>query len=366
MSYREIFFKEAFELAEQGRGKSGINPFVGAVLVKDNKVIGRGFTQERGKNHAEVEAIANTSQTTTGADLYITLEPCCHYGKTPPCTDAIIKAGIKRVYAGITDPNPLVNGKGFNILRDAGIEVKTGYWHEKIEKQIEYYLKYRRENRPFIIMKNAVTLDGKIATEQGDSHWISCQASREYSHRLRKEAGAVITGIETVLSDDPLLNVRLGGQSEPILRIVLDSRLSIPLTSRIVKTSREIPTIIFKRDDYSNPDKEKVLIAQQVKVGSLAAESPEYLSLDSLIRELNRLELPVLLVEAGCKLSSSFLKARLVDKIYYFIAPKIVGGNNTVFNSLGIDSLEQAIYINIEKVEKIGDDQLIVGYPKYK
>ncbi|MBW6515951.1 MAG: bifunctional diaminohydroxyphosphoribosylaminopyrimidine deaminase/5-amino-6-(5-phosphoribosylamino)uracil reductase RibD [Candidatus Cloacimonetes bacterium] len=362
MSFKESFFQQAYELAEQGRGKCGINPFVGALLVKDNRIIGSGFTQKCGKNHAEIEAILNARESTAGAELYVTLEPCCHQGRTPPCTDAIIKAGIKKVYAGIIDPNPLVSGKGFEKLRAAGIEVQDGFWQQKIEKQLEYYLTYRRKKRPFIFMKNAVSLDGKIATDAGDSKWISSTESREYSHLLRREAGAIITGIDTVLSDDPLLNVRLDGKSEPILRIILDSRLRIPLESKIVTTAQEIPTIVFKSEDHTDYNTEQMLTLKGVQVKSLPAVNYEYLSLPALIEELNKLELPVLMIEAGQKLCSSFLRAGLVDKIYYFISPKILGGKNSVFDELGIDTLAEAINIKIDKVETVGDDLLIIGY----
>lgn len=366
MGYREEFFRAAFELAEKGRGKSGINPFVGAILVKDDQIIGRGYTQACGGNHAEIEAILNATESTDGAELYVTLEPCCHFGRTPPCTGALIKAGIKRVYAGITDPNPLVNGKGFQALQDAGIEVQAGFMKEEIEQQLEYYLTNRAKHRPFIMMKNAVSLDGKIATAEGDSRWITTADSREYTHRLRREAGAVVTGIDTVLSDDPLLNVRLQGRSEPVLRIILDSRLRIPPDSQIVKTAVEIPTIIFKRDDYSEPEKEDLLKDHKIRILSLPAVNSVYLSLDALLEELYSMEIPLLLLEAGSRLSSSFLKAGLVDKIYYFIAPKLIGGHNTVLNDLGISKLQEAIDLRIERIERIDKDILLIGYPEYK
>jgi diaminohydroxyphosphoribosylaminopyrimidine deaminase/5-amino-6-(5-phosphoribosylamino)uracil reductase len=364
--FQERFFWEAFNLAGQGRGKSGINPFVGAVIVKNGKIIGRGFTQESGKNHAEIEALLDAAESAGGAELYVTLEPCCHYGRTPPCTSAIIKAGIKKVYAGITDPNPQVNGKGFAALEAAGIIVEKGFWKEKIEKQLEYYLTYRRENRPFVMMKNAVTLDGKIATGTGDSKWISCPASREFSHRLRKEAGAVVTGIETVLSDDPLLNVRLGKEPQPVLRIILDSRLRIPLESKIVRTAAGIPTIIYKREDFTSAGKEKELREKGVTVLSLPALNSEYLSLKALMTDLLAKEIPVIMIEAGTRLSSSFLRAKLVDKIYYFISPIAVGGGQTVFKDLAVDTLSQAVKLKIDRIEQVGNDLLLIIYPQLK
>ncbi len=360
--FQEQFFREAIQLGEQGRGRCGINPFIGALLVKDGRVIGRGYSQKCGKNHAEIEAILNAQESTEGADLYVTMEPCCHFGKTPPCTDAIVKAGIKRVYAGIKDPNPLVNGKGFEILKAAGIEVMSGFEEEKIKKQLEYYLTYRREHRPFIIMKNAVSLDSKIATGNGESQWISCPEARVYSHKLRQEAGAVLTGIETVLSDDPLLNVRLEDKVEPVLRIILDSRLRIPLDSKIVGTASEFPTIAFKRDDYSDPIKEKTLQEKNIQIKSVPPETEEFLSLTHLIDELNKLELPVILIEAGPRICSSFIRAGLVDKLYYFIAPKLIGGNQSVFDDLGVDRIAQSINIRIDSLEKVGNDLLIIGY----
>jgi diaminohydroxyphosphoribosylaminopyrimidine deaminase/5-amino-6-(5-phosphoribosylamino)uracil reductase len=365
MKFNEQFFQRAYELAEQGRKISGINPFVGAVIVKDGRIIGEGFTQPCGKNHAEIEALKNATEPVEGAELYVTMEPCCHQGRTPPCTDSIIKAGIVRVYAGITDPNPEVNGKGFDTLKAAGIEVHKGFWTEKIERQLERYLTLRKKHRPFVIMKNAVTLDGKIATSSGDSRWITSPESREYVHQLRKEAEVVVTGINTVIKDDPLFNIRLGDKSEPILRIILDSYLRIPLKSNIVKSAARIPTIIYKREDYENRSKEDKLTGKKITIGSLAAVDKNYLSLVALMRELNTLEVHTIMVEAGTELSSSFIRQKLVDKIYYFVAPKILGGKNSVFNALQIDTLERAIRLKPDKIEHIGDDLLVIGYLQY-
>jgi diaminohydroxyphosphoribosylaminopyrimidine deaminase/5-amino-6-(5-phosphoribosylamino)uracil reductase len=365
MTFNEQFFRRAFELAEQGRNLCGINPFVGAVIVKEGRIIGEGYTQECGKNHAEIEALTNATESTEGAELYVTLEPCCHHGRTPPCTERIIRAGIKRVYGGITDPNPQVNGKGYAALKAAGIEVNKGFWADKIEKQLERYLTMRKKHRPFVIMKNAVSLDGKNATSNGDSRWITSPESREYVHQLRKEAGVVVTGINTIIKDDPLLNVRLGGESEPILRIILDSYLRIPLKSNIVETAATIPTIIYKREDYENSSKEKKLIGKKITIGSLTVESKNHLSLVELMRELNTLEIHTVMVEAGTELSSSFLRHNLVDKLYYFIAPKIIGGKNSVFNTLQIASLNESIRLKTDSITQIGDDLLVIGYPQY-
>lgn len=363
--FEEKYFEEAYRLAERGRGRCGINPFVGAVLVRNNTIVGKGYTQECGKNHAEIEAITDAGKEAKGADLYVTLEPCCHQGKTPPCTTAIIKAGIERVYAGISDPNPVVNGKGFAELKAAGIEVTYGFGQKKIAKQLEYYLTYRRENRPFIMMKNAVSLDGKIAAQSGDAKWISSPESREYGHALRREAGTVVTGIETLLNDNPLLNVRLKDATEPVLRLIMDSRLRIPLDSEIVKTAGEIPTIVFKSEEYSDKNKEEKLLGFNVGIESLPSENKEYLSLISLMEFACSKEIPTILVEAGTRLSSSFLRGELVDKIYYFIAPKIIGGGNTVFDNLNIEKMSQALHIEIDKMETVGPDLLIIGYPQY-
>ncbi len=369
MSFNEHFFRRAIELAESARGRTGTNPFVGAVLVKNGIIVGEGQTQQCGGNHAEIEALLAAGTDAEGADLYVTLEPCCHHGKTPPCTRAIIEAGIRRVFAGIEDPNPNVQGYGFKQLKEANIEVKTGFQQEGITRQLEGYLTNQTKKRPFIVMKNAVSLDGKIATNSGASKWISSPESRMIVHKLRQNTGTVLTGIDTVLCDDPLLNIRFGDADKldhsAYLRVILDRRLRIPLESKIVATSQDIPTILFKSHSYKDTSKEKQLLRGKIEILSVPENKQGYLSLLSVVEELYNRGITNVLLEAGCKLNSSFLRDQLIDKVYYFMAPKFLGGQKTVIDNIGITNPSEALKMRIDKIENIGPDILIIGYPEY-
>ena len=404
--YKEKYFEMAYNLAEKGRGKCSPNPFVGAVIVKDDKVIGAGFTQPYGKDHAEVQAIKDanlysTSQRskelntnkntklvpnptngnlpTKGASIYVTLEPCAHLGKTPPCADAIIKAGITKVYAGIKDPNPRVCGKGFAKLEEAGIEVKYGIWEDKITGQLEYYLTYIIKQRPFVFMKNAVSKDGKLSISAGVQAQITGEETRKYVHLLRSETDVILTGINTVLSDDPQLNVRIDntpytsrmddhydvvrrGVSNPT-RAILDSRLQIPIESKIVHTAKDIKTIVFVRDDLlDSQDKIAQLKSLDVEIIKVS-HNVSGLNLDEILLKLYEMNYYSVMVEAGSKICSSFVRAKLVDKFYRFVSPKIIGGDFSLFKELNITEMKYAMNIESESCEKVGEDILIVGYP---
>ncbi len=365
MSFAEKYFAEAYRLAELGRGKTSPNPFVGAVIVTDNKIVGRGYTQPYGGNHAEVQALNEAGPLAKDADLYVTLEPCAHYGKTPPCTEAIIKAGLKRVFAGLRDPNPLVSGKGFAQLREAGIEVVEGIWEDKIEIQLEAFIFFITKKRPFIIMKNAVTLDGKIADQYHNSKWISNDLSRIKAHELRKETDIVITGINTVLEDDPLLNVRLSEHdNKKNHRLILDSQLKIPENAKIVLTAKENYTIICKDENYHNPEKEIYLSEMGIQIVDLPAVNGK-LALPVLMNFLYSRKYCSALLEAGPNMCSSFLEEKLVDQIYYFVAPKILGLGMDVFGQLKTKSLTNCINLTNLEYELVGDNVLIMGYPNY-
>ena len=236
--------RRAIELAKKGGGYVHPNPLVGCVVVKDGEIISEGYHEKYGEFHAERNALLHCQSETNGASLYVTLEPCCHYGKTPPCTEIIIEKGVKKVFVGILDPNPLVAGKGVKILQDAGIEVEVGLCENEIRELNKVFLKYITTKRPYVIMKTAMTLDGKIAAFTGDSRWVTNEESRKMVHQLRSEMAAVIVGIGTVLADDPMLNVRLEGNPHQPIRIVVDSNLRIPIDSQLVKTAREYRTII--------------------------------------------------------------------------------------------------------------------------
>jgi diaminohydroxyphosphoribosylaminopyrimidine deaminase / 5-amino-6-(5-phosphoribosylamino)uracil reductase len=363
MEYSEKYFHHAYQLAEKGRGRTSPNPFVGAVLVKDDKVIGTGYTQAYGQDHAEVQAIKAAKSQCRGADLYVTLEPCSHFGATPPCADLIIKNGIKRVFIGMKDPNPLVKGKGIQKLKEAGIEIIQGIWKDKIEKQLESYIIYITQKRPFIFMKSAVTLDGKIADNKGNSRWISGEESRIYTHHLRQEADAVVTGIGTVLADNPLLNVRLPEVFKQPLRVVLDPVLQVPIQSDIVQTAREFPTLLIKSSEYANQKKEDKLkeLGLNIEAVSPLPEGLDLKAVSNLLYDMKKMQV---MIEAGPRLCSSFLRHSLVDKLFYFMAPKIIGGKHILFDDVGVEDLADSIDFHIDELKKIGQDILVIAYPR--
>ncbi len=364
MDNHSQYMQKAIELAEQARGKCSPNPFVGAVIVKDSIIIGEGFTQEYGSDHAEVQAIKNATADCSGASMYVTLEPCSHFGKTPPCAKAIIDSGINSVIVGIKDPNPLVSGKGIQMLEDAGIKAETGLLADVITKQLEYYLTFITKKRPYVVLKTATTLGGRIAAEDGSSRWISCEDSRKRTHELREEADAIITGIGTVLNDNPMLNVRLDNPYKQPLRVILDTKCRLPLDCNIALTSDKQKTILFSAAEYVKPEKEKNLAALGVEIVKTET-SGTHLNIDMILNELYNRNISAILLEAGSNLNSAFLNARLVDKIIMFIAPKLLGGNNMAWHNIGIDNIEKAIYLTDMGIEKSGSDFVLTGYPVY-
>ena len=267
--------RRAIELAKMGGGYVHPNPLVGCVVVKDGEIIAEGYHEKYGEFHAERNALTSCKSETKGASLYVTLEPCCHYGKTPPCTDIIIEKGIKKVYVGILDPNPLVAGKGVKRLQDAGIEVEVGLCADEIRELNKVFLKYITTKRPYVIMKTAMTLDGKIAAFTGDSKWVTNEESRKIVHQLRSEMAGVIVGIGTVLADDPMLNVRLDGDHHQPARIVVDSNLRIPIDSQLVKTAKEYRTIVACRH-FDRSEEKRSAVEKSFLVESLNNDHKQY------------------------------------------------------------------------------------------
>lgn len=351
----------AIEMAEKGRYISKPNPFVGAVIVKEDQVIGKGFTQKRGSAHAEIVALKEAGDQAKGADLYVTLEPCSHYGLTPPCTEAILYAGIRNVYAGISDPNPEVNGKGFQILKAHGVNVSYPYFEEEINKQLEVFLHWKRKNKAFVIMKNAVSLDGKIATDSGESKWITNQYSRSYVQHLRASVSAIVTGIQTVIKDNPMLNVREITDIQTPVRIILDPDLEIPEDCAICQSACEIPTILIVAQQRNETDKDQRLKDKGVEILALPGQEGK-IDLQALMALLNERNLSSVLVEAGPTLCSSFLRENLVDKIFYFIAPKIIGGQQNVYKDFQITYLSDAVQLSIDEIKNIHGDILVSAY----
>ncbi len=359
----ELYMGRALELARLGWGKTRPNPLVGAVVVKDGGIIAEGYHHFFGGDHAEVNALKKLDFKAEGATMYVSLEPCSHHGKTPPCVDAIIKGKISRVVVATTDPNPKVAGRGIGILRQQGIEVTTGVLEKEALELNEIFIKYITTGLPFCLLKTAMSLDGKIATAAGDSKWISNQESRDFVHTIRDRMAGIMVGISTVLKDDPLLNTRIPGKEvRHPTRIIVDSRCRIPLESRVVKTAGEQPTIVATTD-LSDIGKQKALEALGVKLLVLPQEEGR-VPLRLLMEELGKLQLDSVLLEGGGTLNYSALEAGVVDKVMTFIAPKILGGREalTPVEGMGKQLVRDAFQMSNIRLRSFGEDILIEGY----
>ncbi len=367
MSYNEQdikYMQRAIELAKKGAGLVNPNPMVGCVIVKDDKIIGEGYHEFYGGFHAERNALLKMNDA-KGATLYVTLEPCCHHGKTPPCTDIIIEKEIKKVVVGLLDPNPLVAGKGISILQNAGIEVVTGVLEDEIKELNKVFLKYIKTKRPYVILKTAMTLDGKIASHTGDSKWITNEKSRRLVHELRSEMMGIVAGIGTVKADDPMLNCRIERQQihQPI-RIIVDTNASIPLDSQIVKTSKDYRTILAIGSSIANSQSSTVDMLKSFNVEILCCEEKDcHVDINDLMVKLGELGIDSLLLEGGSTINAAFLEADCVDEVYAFIAPKIIGGQNSKspIGGNGIDLMKDAVMLKDIKIEQFDNDILIKG-----
>ena len=354
------YMRRAMELAERGVGFTNPNPMVGAVIVKGGKGSGEGWHERCGEWHAERNAFKNCTVSAEGATMYVTLEPCCHYGKTPPCTEAIIEHGIARVVIGMEDPNPLVAGKGIAFLREAGIEVVCGIEEEALREQNRVFLKYISTRLPWVALKAAMTLDGKIATRTGDSKWITGAEARAYVHELRHRFMAILVGIGTAVADDPLLNCRIEGRGvrQPI-RVVVDSNARLSLESQLVQTAEEYRTIVA----YTRfAPEERVKALREAGVEMLLCEEKEGLvDVRNLLELLGQFGIDSILLEGGGNLNYTFLSEGLVDELYAFVAPKIVGGMSakTPVEGTGVEKMADAINLELKNVLNIGDDVLL-------
>ena len=353
----EFYMQRAIELAKRGEGFVSPNPLVGAVIVKDGKIIGEGWHERCGELHAERNALKNCKKTTQGSTIYVTLEPCCHYGRTPPCTKAIIEAKISRVVIGSRDPNPLVSGKGAEILRKAGIEVIEDFMRDKCDKLNPIFFRYITTKLPYVSLKYAMTADGKIATYSGKSKWITNEFSRNDVHRLRKKHRAIMVGIGTVLADNPMLNCRIENGRNPI-RIVCDSKLRIPLDCNICKTANEISTLVVSA--IENSEKQSELEKMGVKTLILPDENGK-VDLKKLMQYLGEKSIDSVLIEGGGTLAYSALQAKIVNHIYSYIAPKIFGGENakTPVESVGVEAPDDCFKLKRTNVRELGSDILI-------
>lgn len=360
----EYYMNIALGLAKKGEGMVNPNPLVGAVVVKDGEIIGKGYHKFYGGPHAEVYALEEAAEKAVGADIYVTLEPCSHYGKTPPCVEAIVRSGIKRVIISMQDPNPLVAGRGISFLRDKGIEVITGVLENEAKKLNEIFIKYITKNIPFIILKTAMTLDGKISTYTGESKWISGEESREYVHKIRNKVMGIMVGIGTVLADNPLLTTRLKeGRGKSPKAIVIDSKLRIPTESKILETLNEREIIIACTEEF-NIEKKNILEEKGVKVIITPKDKNNKVDLIYLTKELGKMGIDSILLEGGGELNFAAVNSKVVDKILCFIAPKIVGGRNakTPIEGQGIEKMDEAIRVQNITYKVIGNDLLLQGY----
>lgn len=349
------YMRQAVALARRGTGWTAPNPLVGAVVVKDGKVIGRGYHARCGGLHAERAALADCTVSPRGATMYVTLEPCCHQGRQPPCTDAILAAGIARVVVGSDDPNPLVAGKGLEILRRGGVEVVSGVLREACDALNPVFFHFIRTKRPYVVMKYAMTMDGKIATRTGASRWITGEAARRRVHRDRHRYTAIMAGVGTVLADDPMLNCRIKGGKNPV-RIICDTHLRTPLTSQIVRTAGEIPTILAT---CAEPSLYGPYLDAHCQVWTLP-ERDGHVDLDALMERLGSAGIDSVLLEGGGTLNWAALESGIVQRVQAYVAPKLFGGDaKSPVEGQGVALPDQAVVLKNTRILRVGEDILL-------
>lgn len=357
------YMQLALQLAQKGCGYVSPNPMVGAVIVKNDRIIGSGYHERYGEAHAERNALSACTESPIGATMYVTLEPCCHHGKQPPCVNAIIEAGIRHVVIGSGDPNPLVAGKGIEILRNNGILVTEHVLEEKCRKLNDVFFHFIQTKRPYVVMKYAMTLDGKIATYTGASKWITGESARTHVHRQRHRYRAIMAGVGTILADDPLLTCRTGDGRNPI-RIICDTRLCTPLDSQIVQTAKEVPTILAtccqEQEKYSAYEKAGCRI---LSVG----EENGHVSLPMLMQRLGSEGIDSILLEGGSTLNWSALQSGIVQKVEAYIAPKLFGGEaaKTPISGCGFSTPAEGVILKNPTIRQLGNDILIEGEVDY-
>lgn len=359
----EQFMKRAIELAKQGVGWTAPNPLVGAVVVKNGRVIGEGYHRKYGELHAERNALAACTEDPAGATLYVTLEPCCHYGKTPPCTEIIIEKKIAKVVIGSRDPNPKVAGKGARILREHGINVVEDYMREACDALNPVFFHYITTKTPYVVLKFAMTLDGKIATRTGASKWIAGEAARNHVHQLRGRYAGILAGIGTVLADDPMLNCRIDGAHQP-LRIILDSHLRIPMGSRLVRSAKEYPLLIVCNESTRDREEGTNRIQKLEEAGAKVWTLPEkngHPDLNVLMQRLGEEKIDSVLIEGGGTVNEAVLKAHIVHHVYAYIAPKIFGGEDakTPVEGSGIRLPQECAKLRLAKITVLLNDMLL-------
>ncbi len=359
--FHEKMMKRAIILAKRGIGRTAPNPAVGCVVVKDGTVVGEGWHKKAGTPHAEVHALRQAGERARGAEVYVTLEPCAHFGKTPPCADALIAADVSRVHVGMVDPNPKVCGKGVAKLRSAGIEVVVSLLEEDCRLLNEPFIKHVTTGLPFVILKSAMTLDGKTATADRDSKWITSDKSREYVHKLRAKLDAIMVGVGTVLADDPQLTSRIPGGRDP-LRVIVDSSLRIPLAAQVLHLDSMAKTVIATVSD----DEDRIARITDSGAEVLCCRKRSgRVDLHDLLAKLGGLGVQSLLLEGGGELAGEALRRGLIDKCMFFYAPKLVGGEGLgPFAGKGVGLMADAFSLKNISISRQGEDILVQGYPE--
>ena len=361
--FRDGFMRRARELAELGRYTAAPNPLVGALVVRDGAVVGEGWHARAGGEHAEIAALESSGPAARGAELYVTLEPCNHHGKTPPCTTAILRAGIRRVVAGHLDPNPKMRGRSVDLLREAGVEVEL-IDDESFERQNEQFAHFMRTGRPFVHVKLATTLDGRIAASSGESKWVTGEEARRRAHELRAEAGAVLVGAGTVRADDPLLTPRNLEDPPSITRVVLDPHLTTSTDSQLARTARSDPVVVFAAEDH-DPGRAEELRSLEVEVVPAPQTSPDGdLDLVFVLEELGRRGVRGVLIEGGGETAGRFVGGGFADKLTLFYAAKLLGSEGVpLMGSLKVGGMDATPKFRVEEVEKVGEDVEMTLYP---
>lgn len=361
---KDIYYMEkALELALTSLGKTSPNPAVGAVIVKDKKIIGQGATQPPGQNHAEVEAIINASESVKDSEMYVTLEPCNHYGRTPPCTEKIIQSGIRRVIIAAEEPNPAAKG-GIKKMREHGIEVVTGVLKKKAERINDGFFMYHNNSRPFTAVKAALSLDGKIALKSGFSKWISNPESRKKTHLLRSRYDAILVGANTLIKDNPSLTVRMVEGRNP-LRIILAHNLEIPTDRNVFQIKDNTETIVYCTEEY-NKETYKKLKDMNIKVIPLPSSEKDIVDMKYLMKDLYLKKILSVFVEGGQKIITSFIKSEFADKAYFFITPKIIGNDGiAVVGDMGQNDMKKIPHLDDIQFTQFEDNILMEGYFSY-
>ncbi len=367
MNIHEKYMSLALKLAERGKGQVNPNPMVGAVIVSKGRVVGKGYHAQAGLPHAEIVALKEAGKKAGGSTLYVNLEPCSHFGRTPPCTEEIVSSGIKRVVVAMKDPNPLNSGQGLSRLKAAGVEIISGVLEHRAKRLNKAFSKFITRGEPFVVMKIAASLDGKIATSRGESKWITGEDARRCVQELRWEADAVLVGINTVLKDNPRLTIRNNKRARRFpgkpLRVVVDSRARTPLDAEVLRGSAKTIVVTTRYADKVNI---KALESKGAKVLVVGSKKGK-VNLIKLMKELGKLDIVNLLIEGGGEINASAFASCLVDKAVFFLAPRIIGGREAppAVGGAGVGRISRAIPLRDLTVRKVGDDLMVQGYPCY-